>query len=304
MILGDANIYATRALVVFSILTLPTLAHALCKGMELHSHRGAYQAPENSLSGAQLAFKGGWDGVEIDVQQLQDRQWVLHHDFQLGRTTSIANTLTSKMSSTAWSEVRLKKRGGKYLTSESAPFLKDLIEGLPADSTKVMNIEIKQATSDCGAAASIVSELKRGRPDGRWFLTSIDVAQLQCIRRYDPYNYVGLVVLDPLSMAKQTRSRFANRIGPKTIDRQWLEQIKLSIGGLIGIHIDTVTLEANPSLLEVAKSLDIPVFTYSFSSDQQHARLIRTYALRTGFLPSGAIIDDSPEKFCNTVGEF
>ena len=45
---------------------------AECLGMKLQAHRGAGNAPENSLSALRNAYFGTWDGVETDLQLLGD----------------------------------------------------------------------------------------------------------------------------------------------------------------------------------------------------------------------------------------
>jgi glycerophosphoryl diester phosphodiesterase len=75
------------ALAAVTVAALPLSAVGACQGMVLHAHHGAPDAPENSPSGARMAFEGGWEGAEIDIQQLRDKSWVLHHDLLLGRTS-------------------------------------------------------------------------------------------------------------------------------------------------------------------------------------------------------------------------
>lgn len=45
------------------------------------------------------------------------------------------------------------------------------------------------------------------------------------------------------------------------------------------------------------------VFTYHLGSDREHAENLRQYAKRTGLLPSGAIVDGDPSKFCQVLNQ-
>jgi glycerophosphoryl diester phosphodiesterase len=281
---------------------LPPLASAECHGMVLHAHRGSHEAPENSMAAVKQAFTGEWDGAEIDIQQLRDQHWVLHHDPKLGRTTSLQGRSAGEINSNAWKEIRLKDRKGR-ISGETAPFLFEVLTQLPEDDNKVLNVEIKQLNNNCEAAQHAAQILNEGLPSGRWFLTAIDRSQLQCVRRVDKRGYVGQIVLDPNALAKQSRySRFSGNIPPKIIDTAWLKKLKQEVGEPVGVHVDAATLKANPTLLADAKLLGVPVFTYSLGSERDHAEALRTTARRTGLLPSGAIIDGAAGAFCDMIG--
>lgn len=272
---------------------------AQCNGLLLHAHRGAPDAPENSRSAVSAALAGGWDGVEIDIQQLSDGAWVLHHDLQLGRTTSLGGRTARDTPSSAWREVRLKDRSSKRITSEMAPFLADVLAVAEGQPDKVFNVEIKQTDFNCNAARSAVSVLHSALPAGNWFMTAIDRSQLLCIRGADPKGYVGEIVLDPKAMAQQKGwGGVSSRLKPKILDMSWLKKLQQEVGAPVGVHVDARTLLANPTLLENAQSLGMPVFTYSLGNDQEHATALRQYARRSGMLPSGAVIDTTAERFC------
>jgi glycerophosphoryl diester phosphodiesterase len=289
------------ALTLALVLNVP-LAQADCLGMALHAHRGSNDAPENSLLAVKRAFEGQWDGAEIDIQHLRDQTWVLHHDLQLGRTTTLQQRRVADLDSNAWKEVRLRDRRG-VVGNEQAPFLTDVLAQVADDEVKVMNVEIKEWNNGCMAAQQAVRTLAEGRPNGRWFMTSIDRAQLQCVRQVDPQGYVGLIVLDPKALAEQSRfSRMGKNIPPKLIDAAWLARLRQDVGLPVGVHVDVATLAANPSLLADAKAIGVAVFTYSLNSDREHAEGLRKAALRTRLLPSGAIIDGAPDQFCSSLG--
>lgn len=277
-------------------------AHADCQGMLLHAHRGSPAAAENSLTSVKLAFDGEWDGAEIDIQQLRDRQWVLHHDPVLGRTTSLQGHGVRDLDSTTWREVRLKDRQGKVV-NEPAPFLNDLLQEIPERDDKVLNIEIKQFNGSCDAAQLASAVLHKGLPQGRWFLTSVDRRQLQCVRKVDGKGYLGLIVLDGQALARENNRRYVPRgIKPPVLDSLWLKRLLQEVGSPVGIHIDINTLTANPNVLADAKAMNMAVFSYHLGPDREHVNALKAYSRRTGLLPSGAIIDSNPSDFCNLLG--
>jgi glycerophosphoryl diester phosphodiesterase len=56
--------------------------------MQIWGHRGVYSdAPENTLTGFQLAAEFGADGVEFDVQLTKDGEVVVIHDEKLDRVS-------------------------------------------------------------------------------------------------------------------------------------------------------------------------------------------------------------------------
>lgn len=272
--------------------------------MVLHAHRGDPAAPENSARAIQQALGGAWDGAEIDIQTLGDGAWVLHHDAQLGRTTSLKGRPVASLDSAVWREVRMKDRQGRT-TNEPAPFLRDVAQAAAAQGGKVLNIELKQPYGDCRPVQRAVADIHQTMPGGQWFLTAIDRRQLQCARRSDAAGYLGQIVLDAQALAMGSDKRLiranANRLAPPTIDRAWLARLVQEVGRPVGIHIDTHTLERNPGLLALARDMEVPVFTYGLGSDRDHARALADVRRQSGLLPSGAVINEQAEAFCRMV---
>jgi glycerophosphoryl diester phosphodiesterase len=294
---------ALRDLLLLAALLAAGSAQAECQGMVLHAHRGSAAAPENSLAAVRLAFEGEWDGAEIDIQQLRDRQWVLHHDAQLGRTTSLQGRSVRDLDSATWREVRLKDRQGK-VGAEPAPFLSDVLGSVAEREDKVLNVEIKQFNGSCDAAQQAVAVLHRGQPAGRWFLTAIDRRQLQCARKADPHGYLGQIALDAQALARENGARtLARSVNAPVLDTAWLRRLQQDVGSPVGVHVDINTLAANPGLLADAKALQLPVFSYHLGSDREHAEALKAYASRSGLWPSGAIIDGAPSAFCSLLGK-
>ena len=277
-------------------------AKADCQGLVLYSLKGDPNQPEDSTSAVRSALSGKWDGVAIDVQQLRDSQWVVHSDLDLGRTTSLARRRVSDVDSVAWREIRLKNRTGK-VTTEPAPFLGVTLQAVADMDYKVVNAEIKQLYAGCEAGQQAVGAMQQGRPTGQWFLTSADRRHLQCVRRFDPKGYVGLVVVDNQAVARSERrpAGQSNATVSPNIDIAWLRRLQQEMAPPVGIHIETNTLAANANLLADAKSLGIPVFTYHLGTDREHVLALQQTASRTGLWPSGAAITGSATDFCEQL---
>lgn len=299
---------------VFVVL-LPVPTWAECRGMAIYAHRGHPAQPENSESAVKRAMSGEWDGVEIDIQRLGDGVWVLNHDLVLGRTTSLARKLARELDSAMWREIRVKDRAGR-VSSEPAPFLDKALGSIADVENKVVNAEIKQPFSGCEAVNSAIAAFAEGRPSGQWFLTSLDRRHLTCARRVDPSGYLGLIVVDPKSVARsaarggavagryQERAarEAAERLASPRLDAVWLQQLLKDVKAPVGVHIDAQLLARDGSILQVAAKLGVALFTFDLLGDADHARALKVVERNVGHLPSGVIIDGDPGRFCGLIG--
>lgn len=299
------KIYPRKGMFVCAALLAAVMqagtASAECSGMALHAHRGAPDSPENSLSGIRSASGTSWDGVEVDLQQLRSKEWVLHHDVATGRTITLANKRVADIDEKAWSETRLKGRNGA-VTGEKPAMLADVLTEMKGRAPFVLNAEIKQVTA-CPDVHKLVAVFNRALQAGNWFLTSIDREHLRCAREVDMFGYYGQIVLDNRSLANsmKKRSRYVSAASSPKIDEEWLTKLVNEVGHPVGVHVDIATLSANPDLLKDAAKLNVSVFTYSLDGDIEHAKALRSQSARTSKLPSGAILDGNPKVFCDSV---
>ena len=289
------------AIVLAPLALLPQLSTAACLGMALHAHRGSAQHPENSLSAVRSALGGGWDGVEIDVQQLRDGKWVLHHDPMTSRHSSVPSQMVRGFDSAGWKVLRLPGRNGGP-SDERAAFLSD-VAAAAAPFPQVLNIEIKQVFDQCRTASSLAKDLGSAVASGRWLLTSLDRRHLACARQADPHGYLGLIVLDPRSIAlnDRTAAAAARYLKPLNLSADWLRRVRSDVQAPVGVHVDAQSLRDNPGLMRDAAAQGVAVFTYSLSGDTSHIQALRESRARSGFSSSGAIIDGDPGAFCASL---
>lgn len=298
---GHWRLRLVAGLLPLALAALPQLAGAACMGMALHAHRGAAEHPENSLSAVREALGGPWDGVEIDVQQLRDGQWVLHHDPMTSRHSSVPSQLVRNFDSAGWQALRLPARNGGP-SDERGAFLRD-VASAAALFPQVLNIEIKQVFDQCRTASSLAQELGSAIASGRWFLTSLDRRHLACARQADRQGYLGLIVVDPRSMAlnNPAAAAAARHLKPLNLSAEWLRRLRSDVQAPVGIHVDAQSLKDNPGLMRDAVAQGVAVFTYSLTGDAAHMQAIRENHARSGFWPSGAVIDGDPGAFCASV---
>jgi len=281
-----------------------TVAQAECLGMKVQAHRGAGNAPENSLSALRNAYFGNWDGVETDLQLLGDGNWVVHHDLMTGRVVDTGQPLSVRqMNAEQWRAASMKHRG--VTTAETPPFVADLADLATPFPAKTLNAEIKDLVPSCAPIEALVQQLRAGVKHGNWFLTSAVPNNLICARRADPQGYLGLIVFDARNaqaFGANRVSRFiANNARAPRLDKPWLQRVQQQIGMPVGVHVDARSLDANPALLADAASLNMPVFVYAVDGDSALAASLLRAQKRSHRWPSGVILDGSGEAFCGML---
>lgn len=276
---------------------------AACLGMQVHAHRGAPTLPENSLASIRAAYAGGWDGVEIDMQRLKDGAWVLHHDLLTGRTVGgVGRKAVLQLSSNDWRGARLMGQGG----GAAPPFLDDALRVAAAQPAKTFNAELKVIYRDCAPVSKLVTGMKAALPHGNWMITSAFADALRCVRGTDKQGYLGLIVFDPRhadSISANPLGKYVSqRATAPSLTRAWLANLAATVGAPVGVHVDAMTLAANPQLLRDAAAQSVRVFVYAVGGDAALAQQLRATRQREGYLPSGVIIDGDAAAFCRAMG--
>ena len=110
--------------------------------MEIWGHRGAYShAPENTLSGFQIAADMGADGVEFDIQLTHDGEIVVIHDETVDRTSD-GRGWVKDLTLSELKKLNFNKRGITQPLFMEIPTLAEVFEILKPTRLK-MNIEFK-----------------------------------------------------------------------------------------------------------------------------------------------------------------
>ena len=194
----------------FSLYT-PVYANDNCSGVEVQAHRGHYTQPENSSAAIKSALNKGFDGVEIDIMQLKDGNWVVHHDLNLGRTlTGSKHTLIRRINSSKYKRLKHKSRKGS-VTSLPATTLEKALDTFVkhSNNSQQLNIEIKDISS-CSSIRNMADEVSLKLKDDSYQFTSINRTALQCLRDSGYKGYIGLVISpDSKKITDDVKSKYS-----------------------------------------------------------------------------------------------
>jgi len=109
--------------------------------VDIIAHRGAsFDAPENTVASAKLAWEQNADAVEIDVYPAADNRVVVIHD----KTTKRVTGVDYKVTETKSSKLRKLDIGSwkdKKYAGEKIPFVDEVLKTLPEGKTLVIEIK-------------------------------------------------------------------------------------------------------------------------------------------------------------------
>lgn len=113
----------------------------LLPSTKIIAHRGSsYEAPENTISSANLAIEENADAIEVDIHLTLDNEIVVIHDARIKRTAGI-NKNVKDLSLNELKKYDFGLWKDKKWKDERIPTLKEIFEILPQDKT--IFIEIK-----------------------------------------------------------------------------------------------------------------------------------------------------------------
>ncbi|WP_196895079.1 glycerophosphodiester phosphodiesterase [Aureivirga marina] len=131
-----------RKLICFTVLLFSTF---MMKGqVSLIAHRGAsYIAPENTKASVEMAWRLGFQVVEVDVRLTKDKKIIVFHDENTKRLTGV----DKEVSESTYDELKdltilLTDTNSDYFKGEKIPLLEEILDILPED--KLLVIESKE----------------------------------------------------------------------------------------------------------------------------------------------------------------
>jgi len=213
------------------------------------AHRGAsYDAPENTLAAANLAWKTGADAVEVDVYLTADHRVVIIHDKNTKRTCGGEDFVIKDTSS----DVRRKLDAGSWKNAafkgEKIPFLEEVIATVPKG--KKLVVEIK-----CGSEIIPWLEpiMAKTRKKSRIIFISFDWDAIVKTKKVFPDNKAYWLS------------------GDKKIALQKLPDVKEA--GLDGINMQYSAIDAE--LFAAARQHQLEVLAWTVDNPEEAKRLIQ-----------------------------
>lgn len=317
---------ANRGLYLNQFKDIKYIDQPSCLNLDLHSHRGHYQEPENSTFSILRAIENGFDAIEIDVMQLASGEWVLHHDEETGRATGRVDGVRMKvnrMKMKDWSTIGLRRPDTGEIMRVGATTLADALNVFSrfARNNQVLHVEIKgDRVSDVDQLDYILHS-NLGHP-GRYMYSSSNLSALKRLREVNAQVYLGFIrpahprsiellkkqaqqlgKHDPLyeSMNEQAASyeRAARRYGRYTFDPSTLvKSVRRDLGSNAGIHLDIREYGTHPAITTKARAAGLrSVMTWTVNGQSYHFSEIEKHK-KSSTLPTGVIIDDDVYGFC------
>lgn len=165
------------------------------------AHRGASGfAPENTIAAFQKAIEKGADGFELDVQLTKDNQLIIHHDFELGRTT----TGEGFIKDLSLSYIKEQDAGSwlnEHYKGEKVPTLDEFFEFVPKGL--LINLEIKTlAIDDRDIAKYVVECIKKHQREDDCIISSFNHTVLEKVQKYSTIRTGALVYSRLLSVSE------------------------------------------------------------------------------------------------------
>ncbi|MCG8610490.1 MAG: glycerophosphodiester phosphodiesterase [Pseudomonadales bacterium] len=161
--------------------------------MIIYGHRGAMgEAPENTLSGFELAYRHGIRHFELDIRLSADGELIVIHDPTLERTTGRKGK-PSDYTAAELAEIDARKNVKPWSEFQGIPRLTDILEAVP--ETVHFQFEVKTDYKDrlnilCNR---LVELIQRRQFHGRCAITSSNTWVLREVKRRDDTIATGFV---------------------------------------------------------------------------------------------------------------
>jgi glycerophosphoryl diester phosphodiesterase len=160
------------------------------EGTIVFAHRGASgYAPENTLPAFELAAELHATGIEFDVQITRDRQLIIHHDRELGRTEDASGLL----SDWDFADLRALDVGSWYgdaFAGAQMPTPAEVVEAV--GSRLLLNFELINDTPELnGVGELLVAFFQRMNLFDRAMISSFNPLALWEVRRLEPRITLG-----------------------------------------------------------------------------------------------------------------
>lgn len=249
------------------------------QGPKVIAHRGASGcAPEITLEAYRIALEMNCDGVELDVQMLQDGTLVAFHDSEVTRTTNGSGLISEhtmesikKLDAGSWFNKANPEKARPEYVGLQVPILQEIFD-LLKDSPLELFIEIKSPELyPANFEAAILEIVCSNHLENRTRFLSFSSSSLQKIKTLNPAMHTTLLAYttnpDPITAAREAG---ANELGilhkiatPAMIESAhkcnllfsvWTVDLPEDMQHMIDLGVDCITSNYPDRLLQLLKA--------------------------------------------------
>jgi glycerophosphoryl diester phosphodiesterase len=149
----------------------------------IEAHRGdSSNAPENTIAAFALALRLGVASIELDIHPCKDGTLMVIHDDTVDRTTDGSGSV----SDFTVEQLHFFDAGAKFspeFKGERIPRLNEVLQ-LVANTSTLLNIEIKGSSPGSGISRAVVDHLCRFGKQGEYIVSSFELEALLAVRAH------------------------------------------------------------------------------------------------------------------------
>jgi glycerophosphoryl diester phosphodiesterase len=232
------------------------------RGVWIGAHRGASgQAPENTRAAFDLAIAQGADLIECDVQPAADGRLVIHHDFELSRTSGVPGRV-GDCDLSALRRLDFGAWRGPSFAGQQILTLEELLAEYSHQTR--LNVEIKvEEGSHLAVGAAVAAAVTRLSGEGRVILSTFDLETFLRLRREAPRVPVALLIEAPSAGGQPPQ--------PSPADCAEAGLTVAALHGAAGLHLahELVT----PAIVGRARRLGLPLLAWTVDEPAEARRL-------------------------------
>ena len=149
----------------------------------IEAHRGdSSNAPENTIAAFERAIRLGVASIELDIHPCKDGTLMVIHDDTVDRTTDGSGSV----SDFTVEQLLCLDAGAKFspeFKGERIPRLTEVLQ-LTANTSTLLNIEIKASSPGSGVSRAVVEHLCRFGRQAEYIVSSFDLEELLDVRAH------------------------------------------------------------------------------------------------------------------------
>ena len=178
------------------------------------AHRGlSSSAPENSMAAFQLASEAGYWGIECDIWETKDGEFVISHDESLLRMCGIDKKVTDMTLAEATSYTMIAGNGREEYMAEQIVSLRQYLECIRNNRNLHAVIELKMSALSEESAQKLLSLLEEYSVSSRTTIISFAKESLEAVKEIDNNEVLQFQLVSNTSDEKTLNWCIQNKMG-------------------------------------------------------------------------------------------